>query len=204
MENLQESEVSDHDDTGNARPTRNERREEAPTAQNGITRTHDRSSRAQIGSNSRSERALEINAQSVDALASEVNEDVEALFSIAKLSSGPIPDAEELDKYSPEVQAKIIEWHDREVKAVFDDESKRQDKLANAEVRQGDVGQWLSFVLDILLIVGPLVAFYFIRDPSVFWAYTILGANVIGNVVINIGSKKTKRSRRSQEDEPAE
>lgn len=205
MERERESEVSDHDDAGDARLSRHGRREEDSEPQTEIARTHDEGRREKVNSDGLSQRTYEIDAGAVDAFAAEVGEEVDkAIFSIAKLSSGPIPDADELDKYPLEIRNKIIEWHDREVKAVFDDESKRQDKLVDAEVNQGNIKQWLSFVVELLLIAGPLVAFYFIRDPSVFWAYTILGANVIGNVFINIGGKKTKRSRRDQEDEREE
>lgn len=109
---------------------------------------------------------------------------------VAIASSGPIPDPVTLAAYPPDVQAKIIEWHDRQVKAVFDDASKRDDFAVAKGARLDVLKQWLSFGINLILIGGALIAFVVTGNPNVFWSYTVLGATVVGNVIITINKNR--------------
>lgn len=55
-----------------------------------------------------------------------------------------LPHPKSFNAYNAEAQRMILDCADRQTRAVFDDESKRQDKLVEAEIRQGLVGQMLS------------------------------------------------------------
>lgn len=125
--------------------------------------------------------------QSLDNLESLISS-----YSINLITSGPIPNSAEFNAYPSYVQNKIIEWHDCEIKAFCSEESERQNRLVDAEIRTQTRNQWLSFIVDLVLILTPIVAFCITNNPKVFWAYTILGASIIGNVIININSKIKK------------
>ena len=116
-------------------------------------------------------------------------------MSALRFTSGPIPDADLLLSYPPDIQAKILDWHEREVRAVFDDESRRQDMLARGEIRQGHMNLAFSFVIDALIVGGTLFAFAVTQDPNVFWSYTVLGASIIGNVAVHFHSGKKDGNR---------
>lgn len=192
-----EGEVSGHDHFGNADDPRNEQHPQITRASQGIPGSHGISRHADGEGGSISERASasEIEQQVIDA-------DIErARISALSFTSGPIPDAAALAAYPPETQEKILDWHEREVKAMFDDESKRLDKLVDGEVRQGSVNQWLSFVINMAIVVGAIIAFIVTGNPNVFWSYTVLGAFTIGNVAIHIHDKKAKGGEPADDSE---
>ncbi|MCI8469315.1 MAG: hypothetical protein HFJ75_07530 [Eggerthellaceae bacterium] len=139
----------------------------------------------------------EIARQIASDTESQIESRLEAHWAIA--SSGPIPDPATLKAYPPDVQKKIIDWQDRQVKAIFDDASRREDYIASKVARLDVLKQWLSFFFNILLVGGVIVAFVITGDATVFWSYTLLGATVVGQVVINVN--KNKNRNQSHDDQ---
>lgn len=137
-----------------------------------------------------------IREQDVEIGLGDEGDDAQVGVSLGALhfTSGPIPEAAELAAYPVEIQEKIIDWQERQVKALFDDESERQDRLADAEIAATKMNLAFSFAIDALIVGGTLAAFALTGDPNVFWAYTVLGASVVGNTVVNFN-----KSRRDDE-----
>ena len=192
--NMQEGldgEVSGYDDSGIVGDSRHGLQPEASRNSQGIPKQDDESSRPEIEGGGIGKREGSIDQAVIDS--EEVTErEIERAFSAVQMSSGPIPDADMYLKYPLEVQKKIIEWQDRQIKAMFDDESIRQNKLVDGEIKPGNVGQWLSFAINSFIVVGALIAFVMTGNANVFWSYTILGASVVGNVVVHINDKNHK------------
>lgn len=178
-----EGEVSGHDDCRTLGDSRHGGLEKALEDAQGLAGSDDERSIAPIEGGSIGERESAIKQQVADT---ELSKEIDAIFSKVQITSGPIPDADALAAYPVSIQERIIDWQERQIKAMFDDESKRQDRIVDAEISQGARNQWLSFVVNFVIVVGALVAFVLTGNPNVFWSYTILGASVIGNVVVHI------------------
>lgn len=56
-------------------------------------------------------------------------------MSVTQQWAGMLPPPKSFNAYSPDAQRMILDWADRQTRAVFDDESKRQDRLVEAEIR---------------------------------------------------------------------
>lgn len=112
------------------------------------------------------------------------------LVSIAKMSSGIIPLAEDLNQYSPEIQAKIVGWADAQIKANVVDESCRQDKLVSGELNQAKYGQVFSMIVMVLLIIAAVVAVFITNNA---WAAAPFLAvqffTIVGNLIKPIRSR---------------
>lgn len=204
----EEGEVSGHDDSGAVDDARRIEHENPAENEGAILHTHDEGLQSPVDGDSIGKRTGEIDQEITDdkipeILGRDINE-LEAFMGY--ISSGPIPDPKTLKEYPAEVQRKIIDWHEREVKAAFDDESVRQDKLVDAQISQSLLAKWLSFGIDILVIGGALLAFVITNNPHVFWSYTLLGANAAANIFINVrnekkGASKEKTPEKKQADE---
>lgn len=68
-----------------------------------------------------------------------------------------LPPPKSFNAYSSDAQRMILDWADRQTRAVFDDESKRQDRLVEAEIRQAVVGQGLSAFVILASIAASVV-----------------------------------------------
>lgn len=193
-------EVSGNDHSGPIHDSRPGRHEEPAQDARGILRSDAESVPTGIDSGGPCEGEGQLIGEAIaEGAARGLQVELESFLAVS--SSGPIPDPTTLERYSPEIQKKIIDWQDRKVKATFDDASAREDKLANAEIKKGSIAQWTSFAVNITIVVGALGVFIATGDPSVFWSYTILGANVIGNVVININdNRKGTRKNNDQRE----
>lgn len=101
--------------------------------------------------------------------------------------SGLLPRPDDFTKYNQETQQKIIEWTDAQILG----ESERQDRITDAEIKRGHMSLATTFVFNIALLVAVFIAFVITENPSVFWAFTIPGASIVGNVVISIKRKDT-------------
>lgn len=188
-----ESGVSDHDDPRFVGDSRNKRREKTSEDVEAVSNENEAFNPEEIDSCGAGERPKEIERQVIDAIAEDIEDEIVTSASVGLLTAGPIPNASEFSAYPKFAQDKIIEWHDREIKATCDDESNRQNQLVDAEISRSRCNQWLSFVVDIALIAAPLIAYRFFGDPNVFWIYSVLGANIIGNVAITINGNNKER-----------
>lgn len=103
--------------------------------------------------------------------------------------SGLLPRPEQFNRYNDSVQDKIVAWND----AMILDESKRQDKIVNAEIKQGNLASIFTFVFNTIVILSIFIAFIITENPNVFWGLTVQGASVVANVVIHIKDKEDKK-----------
>lgn len=186
MASSENGEVSEHDDSGALGDSRHDGRIKAERAAQAIAQQDFSGSGGHRPQREIGRSQSEIEPQIID----EASGDIEAIYRELHVTSGPLPGAEEYKQYPPEVQAHILECHNAEVKAVFTDESARQDRLVDAEVKRDKLMLVLSFIIEAILAVGPIVGFAITGYKEMLWAYTVLGASLIGNVVININSKK--------------
>ena len=98
----------------------------------------------------------------------------------------PTPDF--YQKYDPETQERMKRWND----AFTIDESARQDKLVDGEIRQQNRASWMTFLLITLFCVMSFAAFIITRDRSSFWLLSVPVANVVGNMVKPAFSKSSR------------
>lgn len=98
---------------------------------------------------------------------------------------GALPQPEVFNAYPPEVQRKIMEWTDRDVKARRDDESRRQDEMIRANVARERTMQIVPSVIIILGIVLAAITGIVTKNPVFSIAFlTIPLAVIIGLFVI--------------------
>lgn len=109
--------------------------------------------------------------------------------------SGLLPRPEDFVKYPQSVQDKMVAWNDAQIL----NESARNDKLVSAEIKQGYISLVFTFLINSLIVVGVLVAFVMTGNPNVFWAFTLPGASVVGNVVISVKNKAKENEEHKTE-----
>lgn len=69
---------------------------------------------------------------------------------------GILPHPKQFNEYSPNAQEVLLEIAREQVKAAFIDESIRQNKLVEAEIKQGYRGQILSTIIICLTIIAAI------------------------------------------------
>lgn len=92
--------------------------------------------------------------------------------------SGLLPPPSEYNEYDIETRENIRAWND----AQIIDASRRSDKIADAEIRQGSRDQWLSFVLNVLFVSATFGSFLVTRDPASFGFLAIPTVTLAVNV----------------------
>ncbi len=124
-----------------------------------------------------------------------------AIREIASISTewvGPLPTPGSLGQYDRNVQEKIVEWADRKVAAVYDDESRRQDKLVEAEIRQGRNGQIASTAIMILALLLAAIVGIVTSNAVMSGAFLVLPfATIIGNLFKPVAS--TRKSEKEKD-----
>ena len=78
---------------------------------------------------------------------------------------GKLPHPDVFNAYPPEIQRKIMEWVDRDVKARRDDESRRQDELMRAEVESNRRKQMFPTIITVLALVCAAVTGVVTQNP---------------------------------------
>lgn len=128
----------------------------------------------------------------------EAEEIVAALSKIGVSSSwsGLLPRPEDFNNYSKEVQNKMVAWNDAQILK----ESERSDRLVSAEINQGYLSLVFTFLINFLIVAGVLIAFVITNNPNVFWAFTLPGASVIGNVAISIKNKSRDKEVKTKDE----
>ena len=102
--------------------------------------------------------------------------------------SGMLPAPEYFAAYRPDVQERICRWND----AFTIDESKRQDKLVDNEIKQQRAASIMTFMLILVFAVLSFGAFIVTRDPNSFWLLSVPVVNVIGNLIKPAFSKSSR------------
>ena len=149
MEPKKRRRVVNHGINGSFDDSRPGQQGDVPQAEAGIERADGQ----ETAPEKRGENACESGGEVAEA------EIVEALQAISTSTewSGLLPRPDHFNQYEQQDRAKIIEWADRQIKAEFDDESKRLDRLTDAEIKQGRFGQIASTAIMLSAILAAAV-----------------------------------------------
>lgn len=116
-----------------------------------------------------------------------------------------MPHPKSFNAYNAEAQRMILDCADRQTRAVFDDESKRQDKLVEAEIRQGLVGQVLSASVILASIMASAAVGIMTGNAAMSGAFLVLPfTTIIGQLFRPVLSGRGKREKREKQDDDAE
>ena len=92
---------------------------------------------------------------------------------------GKLPLPEVFNEYPPEVQRKIMEWTDRDVRARRDDASRRQDEMARAIVERNRRNQIIPAVIIVLALICAAITSVVSGNPLFAFAFMIVPVVVI-------------------------
>lgn len=113
-----------------------------------------------------------------------------------------LPHPKSFNAYNAEAQRMILDCADRQTRAVFDDESKRQDKLVEAEIRQGLVGQVLSASVILTSIAASVVVGIMTGDAKMSGAFLVLPfATIICQLFRPVLSGRGKQAKQDEDAE---
>ena len=124
-------------------------------------------------------------------------DELEAMQDLIDLDSefASLPHPEIFNAYPVEVQRKIIEWTDRDVKARRDDESRRQDELMRAKVERDRRKQSIPAIIAVLAIIAGAVVGIVTANPMFSVVFVAIAlAVVIGRIATEFrpASKDTR------------
>ena len=106
-----------------------------------------------------------------------------------------LPAPEVFNAYPPEVQRKIMEWRDRDVRARRDDESRRRDELMRAKVEQERRSQVLPVIVIVFAIICGTVSGIATGNPLFPIAFLIVPLAVIGARLAGGARKNSSRDK---------
>jgi hypothetical protein len=90
-----------------------------------------------------------------------------------------LPHPDIFNAYPPEVQRKIIEWADRDVRARRDDESRRQDALVQSRVAEKRAAIAIPVVLIVLCIICATLTGILMKSAAFAIAFLIIAFAII-------------------------
>lgn len=82
----------------------------------------------------------------------------------------------------------MCRWND----AFTIDESKRQDKLVEAEIDQARKGMWVSASLFAIALLLSFVSYFLTQSPWAFGFLTVPVASIIANLFDPIASRSSR------------
>lgn len=115
-------------------------------------------------------------------------------INVSEAYSGMLPRPKDFNQYSKDIQEKMCQWND----AFTVDESRRQDKLVDAEIWQSRKSMWLSVGLFFLTIVLAFVAFIVTENP---WSFSLLSVPIVStlaNMFIPVGSQSSREHKKNK------
>lgn len=184
-------EAVQNDDHGIADDPRPGQQPEASPDARGIEKADDVGIAAEAG-----DKGIAVDGGKEEGL--ELEAAIREIASISMEWGGPLPDPGSLKQYDPSVQDKIVEWADRKVTATYDDESRRQDRLVEAEIRQGRNGQAASTFIMVLALVLAAVVGVATGNAVMSGAFLMLPfATIIGNLFKPVAS--TRKSEKEED-----
>lgn len=105
---------------------------------------------------------------------------------------GQLPRPDIFAAYPPEVQRKILEWTDRDIRARRDDESQRQDMILRARFERD---RWRIAIPVLIVVLGVLCSAFMgviTKDPVITIAFLIIPLTVVIAVIVRAsGSRRT-------------
>lgn len=104
------------------------------------------------------------------------------------LYSGMLPIAEQYRLYDERTRERMCRWND----AFTVDESARQSKLVENEIKQQDRASWMTFFLMIVFSAFSLICFLITRDAASFLFLSVPVANVIGSLLKPVFSRSSR------------
>lgn len=123
-------------------------------------------------------------------------------MSVTQQWAGMLPPPKSFNAYSPDAQRMILDWADRQTRAVFNDESKRQDRLVEAEIRQGVVGQGLSAFVILASIAASVVVGIMTGNATMSGAFLVLPfTTIIGQLFRPVLSGRGKQAKQDEDAE---
>jgi hypothetical protein len=99
-----------------------------------------------------------------------------------------LPPPDDFLRYPVDVQQRMMAWNDADTV----DESKRQDRLVDAEIDQARVGRWIALGLTAFCFIVAVVFFALGNDVA---GFAFLGAPVItaaGRFFANVFSRSSR------------
>lgn len=109
--------------------------------------------------------------------------------------SGLLPDPESFLQYPESVQERMMSWND----AKIIDESKRLDKLVDADIRQSSVDSLMSFLINIVFALISFLAFVITGNPASFGFLAVPGVSIAINGVDILRRGERRRGNPDQE-----
>ena len=106
-----------------------------------------------------------------------------------------LPHPDVFNAYPPEIQRKIMEWIDRDVRARRDDESRRRDEIMRAEVERTRRSQMLPAIIVVLALVCGVVSGVWTGNPLFAIAFLIVPLAVIGALLAGGARKNSSREK---------
>lgn len=111
-----------------------------------------------------------------------------------------LPHPDVFNSYPPEVQRKIMEWTDRDIRARRDDESRRQDAILRANIAREKTKMGVPVAIIILSIVCAAITGLYTQDAAFVFAFLVVAIVVIVAIFVN-RCIQSKRGR-SQSQHP--
>ncbi len=102
--------------------------------------------------------------------------------------SGMLPSPDEFNKYDEQTRERICRWND----AFTVDESARQDRLVDNEIKQQETGVAMTFVLVVAFGLAAFVSFLITRDIASFGFLSVPLLNFLGNLFKPVLSKSSR------------
>mgnify|MGYP003289085197 FL=1 len=111
-----------------------------------------------------------------------------------------LPHPDVFNSYPPEVQRKIMEWTDRDIRARRDDESRRQDAILRANIAREKTKMGVPVAIVILSIICAAITGLYTRDAAFVIAFLTVAVVVI--VVIFVSRLTRGKRGHSQSQHP--
>lgn len=99
-----------------------------------------------------------------------------------------LPEPASFAKYDRETRERICRWND----AFTVDESARQDRLVDAEIRQQDRGAWMTFALLLVFALASAASFVATGKAEAFLLLSVPALGIVGNLFQPLFSKSSR------------
>ena len=139
---------------------------------------------------------LKAEEEELEAIPEEIEDVVHAV--LARYWSGLLPPPEEFNQYPSEAQAIILQWNDEQIKANVTEESSRQSRLVDSEIKQAQRGQILSGIIIITFVAAAVIVT--VVGNNAILATLFIGipfATIIGNLFRPVRSKSSAKKHES-------